>query len=97
MASQIAGYAADNRAQVVPLLWLFTGPLLFPVSAAGLAWLLFARAAGPWRAIGIAAVVALALVFGSAGRPTTRSGPQPCAWPPVASSLIAGWPAATPA
>ncbi len=68
MASQIAGYAADNRAQVVPLLWLFTGPLLFPLSAAGLAWLLFARAAAPWRAIGIAGIVALMLVFVSGGK-----------------------------
>ncbi len=41
MAQAISGYAADNRAQVVPLLWLFTGPLLFPVSAAGLVWVLF--------------------------------------------------------
>jgi len=62
MASRIAGYAADNRAQIVPLLWLFSGPLLFPVSVAGLAWILAAEAATPWRAIGIAALVALALV-----------------------------------
>ena len=68
MASQISGYAGDNRAQVVPLLWLFTGPLLFPVSVAGLAWLLFAKAAAPWRAIGIAALVALALVLITGGK-----------------------------
>src|ERR1019366_9867069 len=51
MAQAIAGYAADNRAQFLPLLWLFTGPLLFPVSAAGLVWVLRAKAAAPWRAI----------------------------------------------
>ena len=68
MASRISGYAGDNRAQVVPLLWLFTGPLLFPVSAAGLAWLLFARAATHWRAIGIAALVALVLVVVAGGK-----------------------------
>ncbi len=68
MASQISQYAADNRAQVVPLLWLFTGPVLFPVSAAGLAWLLFAKVASPWRAIGIAAMVALILVFITGGK-----------------------------
>ncbi len=68
MAAQISGYAADNRAQVVPLLWLFAGPLLFPVSAAGLACLLFARAAAPWRAIGIAALVALVLVVVIGGK-----------------------------
>ncbi|MGO9206344.1 MAG: glycosyltransferase family 39 protein [Candidatus Limnocylindrales bacterium] len=68
MARAIAGYAADNRAQVVPLLWLFTGPLLFPVSAAGLMWTLSAKAAAPWRPIGIAALVALVLVVISGGK-----------------------------
>ena len=68
MASRISGYAQDNRAQVVPLLWLFTGPLLFPVSAAGLAWLLVAKAAVPWRAIGTASIVALILVFVIGGK-----------------------------
>jgi hypothetical protein len=67
MASRIAAYADDNRAQIVPLLWLFSGPLLFPVSVAGLAWIL-GKAAIPWRAIGIAALVALALVVGSGGK-----------------------------
>ncbi|MGO9205721.1 MAG: glycosyltransferase family 39 protein [Candidatus Limnocylindrales bacterium] len=68
MARAIAGYAADNRAQLVPSLWLFPGPLLFPVSAAGLAWVLFAKAAAPWRAIGIAALVALGLVVVTGGK-----------------------------
>src|SRR5450631_136949 len=68
MAHQIAGYAADNRAQVLPLLWLFTGPLLFAVSAAGLVWILGSRAAAPWRAIGLAALVALALVILTGGK-----------------------------
>ncbi len=68
MAQAIGGYAADNRAQFVPLLWLFTGPLLFPVSAAGLIWILRAKAAAPWRAIGIAAVVALGLVYATGGK-----------------------------
>ncbi len=68
MAQAIAGYAADNRAQFVPLLWLFTGPLLFPVSAAGLVWVLRAKAAGPWRAIGIAALISLVLVFLTGGK-----------------------------
>jgi hypothetical protein len=68
MAHQIAGYGADNRAQVLPLLWLFTGPLLFAVSAAGLVWILGSRAAAPWRAIGLAAMVALALVVLTGGK-----------------------------
>ncbi|HEY7941562.1 MAG TPA: glycosyltransferase family 39 protein [Candidatus Limnocylindrales bacterium] len=68
MAQAISSYAGDNRAQFVPLLWLFSGPLLFPVSAAGLAWILRANAAAPWRAIGIAALVALVLVYVSGGK-----------------------------
>jgi dolichyl-phosphate-mannose-protein mannosyltransferase len=68
MASRIAAYADDNRAQIVPLLWLFSGPLLFPISAAGLAWVLAATGARPWRPIGIAALVALALVVVSGGK-----------------------------
>lgn len=68
MASQIAGYAAENRAQVVPLLWLFTGPLLFPVSAAGVVWVLGSKAAAPWRPLGAASVVAAALVVLTGGK-----------------------------
>jgi hypothetical protein len=77
MAQAISGYAADNRAQVMPLLWLFTGPLLFPVSAAGLVWVLFSRAAAPWRAIGIGALVALVLVFVSGGKAYYAIGSVP--------------------
>ena len=77
MARAIAGYAADNRAQVVPLLWLFTGPLLFPVSAAGLLWVLLARAAVPWRAIGFAALVALGIVLVSGGKAYYAIGSAP--------------------
>ena len=77
MARAIAGYAADNRAQVVPLLWLFTGPLLFPVSAAGLLWVLLARAAAPWRAIGFAALVALGIVLVSGGKAYYAIGSAP--------------------
>ncbi|MFI9575465.1 ArnT family glycosyltransferase [Microbispora rosea] len=68
MASRIAGYAADNRAQIVPLLWLFTGPILFAVSLAGAVWLLRSRNAVPWRAIGIAGPVALVLVVATGGK-----------------------------
>ena len=46
--------AINGLAQVVPLLWLFTGPLLFPVSVAGLAWVLVSTGAAQWRALGIA-------------------------------------------
>ena len=77
MASRIAGYAGDNRAQVVPLLWLFTGPLLFPVSVAGLVWLLRSKAAAPWRAIGLAAPVALVLVVVTGGKAYYAIGTTP--------------------
>ena len=68
MARAISQYAADNRAQIVPLLWLFAGPFLFPISAAGLVWVLRTKAAAPWRAIGVAALIALALVVVSGGK-----------------------------
>jgi hypothetical protein len=68
MSSLIGGNAADNRAQLVPTLWLSGGLLLFPVALAGWAWMLFAKAAVPWRAIGIAAVVMLVLVVVIGGK-----------------------------
>jgi 4-amino-4-deoxy-L-arabinose transferase-like glycosyltransferase len=77
MAQAISQYAADNRGQIVPLLWLFTGPLLFPVSAAGLLWVLRSKAAAPWRAIGIAALVGLALVVISGGKAYYAIGSTP--------------------
>jgi 4-amino-4-deoxy-L-arabinose transferase-like glycosyltransferase len=68
MAQAISGYAVDNRAQFVPLLWLFTGPLIFPVSAVGLVWVLRANEAARWSTLGIAALVALLLVYVSGGK-----------------------------
>ncbi len=77
MAQAISQYAADNRGQIVPLLWLFTGPFLFPVSAAGLLWVLRSKAGEPWRAIGIAALVGLALVVISGGKAYYAIGSAP--------------------
>lgn len=77
MAHQIAGYASDNRAQVIPLLWLFAGPLLFPISAAGLIWVLGSKAAAPWRPIGTAAAVAMALVLLTGGKAYYSIGSVP--------------------
>jgi 4-amino-4-deoxy-L-arabinose transferase-like glycosyltransferase len=68
MASQIAGYAATNRSQVLPLLWLFTGPLLFPVCIAGLGWVLGSRVAAPWRPLGVAALAAMTLDLLTGGK-----------------------------
>ncbi len=77
MASRIAGDAAANRTQFVPFFWLFTGPLLFPVSAAGLAWVLAAKDAAAWRAIGIATVVVVVLVAATGGKPYYAVGTAP--------------------
>jgi hypothetical protein len=77
MAQAISQYAADNRGQIVPLLWLFTGPFLFPVSVAGLVWVLRTKAAAPWRAIGIAALIGLALVVISGGKAYYAIGTAP--------------------
>lgn len=77
MAQAISGYASDNRGQFVPLLWLFTGPFLFPVSAAGLVWVLRAKSAAPWRAMGTASLIALLLVFLTGGKAYYAIGSVP--------------------
>jgi hypothetical protein len=77
MAQAISAYAADNRGQIVSLLWLSTGPFLFPVTAAGLLWVLRSKAAAPWRAIGIAALVGLGLVVISGGKAYYAIGSVP--------------------
>jgi hypothetical protein len=68
MARAISQYADDNRGQIVPLLWLFSGPFLFPVTAAGLIWVLRSKSAARWRAIGLASLIALLLVVISGGK-----------------------------
>ena len=68
MAHVIAGQAGANRAQLLPLLWLIAGPFLFPVTLVGWAWTARAKAATPWRAITVAAVVVLVLVLASGGK-----------------------------
>ena len=98
MAQAISQYADDNRGQIVPLLWLFTGPLLFPVSAAGLIWVLQVEGSGavacdrdrrPGRA--------------RPRRDQRRQGllrdrhRRLCSWRPGRSSWTAGWPVATSA
>jgi 4-amino-4-deoxy-L-arabinose transferase-like glycosyltransferase len=77
MAQAIGGYADENRAQMLPLLWLFTGPLLFPVSLAGLGWILVAKDAVQWRAIAYAALVALLLAVVSGGKASYAIGSAP--------------------
>jgi 4-amino-4-deoxy-L-arabinose transferase-like glycosyltransferase len=90
MARAISQYADDNRAQIVPLLWLFTGPLLFPVSAAGLVWVLRAKRAAAWRPIGIAALVALAFVVVTGGKAYYAIGTAPL-FMAAGAILLDGW------
>ena len=77
MARAISQYADDNRGQIVPLLWLFSGPFLFPVTAAGLIWVLRSKAAAPWRVIGLASLIALVLVVISGGKAYYVIGTMP--------------------
>jgi hypothetical protein len=77
LASHIAQHASDNRAQTLPLFWLFSGPFLFWVALAGLIWVLRAKAASPWRAIGIAAIVGPALIFVTGGKAYYAIGTMP--------------------
>ena len=56
---------------------------------------IFAKAAAPWRVIGIAAVVALVLVVVSGGKDYYAIGLVAPSWQPALSSSIAGSPAVT--
>jgi hypothetical protein len=90
MARAISQYADDNRGQIVPLLWLFSGPFLFPVAGAGLIWILRSRAMAPWRAIGIGALVGLALVVISGGKAYYAIGCMPV-FMAAGAILLDGW------
>ncbi|HEX2808796.1 MAG TPA: hypothetical protein VHN80_21745 [Kineosporiaceae bacterium] len=61
------------------------------MSAAGLVWVLRSTAATPWRAIGLAAPVALVLVIVSGGKAYYTIGATPCSWRPAESSSTDGW------
>ena len=90
MAQAISGYAGDNRAQYVPLLWLISGPLLFPIAAAGLAWIMRAKAAARWRAIGFGALIALGLVYATGGKAYYALGSLPV-FMAAGATLVDGW------
>jgi 4-amino-4-deoxy-L-arabinose transferase-like glycosyltransferase len=77
LASHIASHAADNRAQLLPLLWLLSGPLLFPVTVVGWLWMMHGERSAPWRAIPVAAIVALVLVFVAGGKGYYAIGTMP--------------------
>lgn len=70
----IEGLQAQNAAQNSPLTvvagqFLNVNPLLAPVWLSGLYWLLRARTARPWRALGVTYFTALALLILLQGRP----------------------------
>ena len=58
-------------------MWLFTGPVLFPISIAGLAWTVLAPEARPWRAIAIGALVSLGLALLTGGKAYYALGSAP--------------------
>jgi 4-amino-4-deoxy-L-arabinose transferase-like glycosyltransferase len=77
MAGQISQYADENRGQIVPLLWLFTGPFLFPISLAGLYWTLRSKEAAAWRPLSIGALIAFGLVVVTGGKAYYALGATP--------------------
>ena len=74
MARSIAAEAGENRAMLIPELVLLAGPLLFPVSVAGVWWLARAPEAKPWRTIPAAFAVVLVLVLATGGKSYYASG-----------------------
>ncbi len=74
MARSIAVEAAENRANLVPELMLLAGPLLFPISVAGVWRLLRSPESRPWRALGLGFAVVLVLVLISGGKSYYASG-----------------------
>ncbi len=68
MAWRISGSAGDNRANLLPELVLLLGAFTFPILLTGAWWLLRNRASRPWRPLGWAAIVVLAIVLVTGGK-----------------------------
>lgn len=69
MARVIAEHSgANNRSSLIPLQVLLAGPLLFPIFLAGLWWLLRSKESVPWRPIGWAYLVSLAVIYVTKGK-----------------------------
>jgi hypothetical protein len=81
---------AENRTTLLPLQILLVGPPLAPILAVGLWGLLRNATLRPWRALGIAYLVLLALVFASAGRPY-YAGPYLLCLLAAGSVVIGRW------
>lgn len=67
MGQQIGG-GEENRTMLLPLQLLLAGPLLWPVAAAGLWQLVRSPRLRPWRPLGTAYVVVLAILFATGGK-----------------------------
>ncbi len=71
MAQSIAasqGPGLDGRIKAIVQLIALAGPLLFPVSIAGAVWLLRSSGSRPWRPLGLAFVLQLALMLLANGK-----------------------------
>lgn len=76
MAQRIAAEQVGLAGRVTQLIdaLLLAGPLLFPVAIAGVVWLLRARESRPWRALGIAVLLQLALMLVVGGKSYYSAG-----------------------
>lgn len=75
---------------IIPFQLIIAGPLLFPVFLAGLWWLLRSPAAQPWRTIGWAYLVALAITIIVRGQVYYATGLFPAIF--AAGGMVAdGW------
>jgi 4-amino-4-deoxy-L-arabinose transferase-like glycosyltransferase len=94
MAQAIAadqGSGLGGRLKAVVELLAIAGPLLWPVSIAGIDWLIRSPAARPWRALGIGLLADLALMLIVNGKSYYAAGYLPVAI--AAGSIpLAGWP-----
>jgi len=69
MARVIAKHSgADNRSGLIPIQVLLAGPFLVPIFVAGLWWLLRSKESVPWRPIGWAYLISLAVIYVTKGK-----------------------------
>jgi len=72
--ARIISKHSDNRSSLILLQLLFAGLFLFPVFLAGLSWLLRSKESVPWRTIGWAYVVTLAVIYITKGKGYYNAG-----------------------
>jgi 4-amino-4-deoxy-L-arabinose transferase-like glycosyltransferase len=82
MAQAIAqdqGPGLEGRAKAIVELLALAGPLLFPVSIAGIVWLLRSPHSRPWRPLGVAVLLQVALMLVADGKSYYSAGFLPLA------------------